>query len=77
MEEPQSTATTASNRPRISPGGFPRLWRLSQKELREILRDRRTIVTLVLMPILDSDDDDELDDDIDEDLPGDDEEDID
>lgn len=29
-----------------------RLWRLCQKELRESLRDRRTIVTLVLMPIL-------------------------
>jgi sodium transport system permease protein len=29
-----------------------RLWRLAQKELREILRDRRTIITLVLMPIL-------------------------
>src|ERR1700759_5047470 len=29
-----------------------RLWRLVLKELREILRDRRTIVTLVVMPIL-------------------------
>jgi ABC-2 type transport system permease protein/sodium transport system permease protein len=29
-----------------------RLWRLSLKELREILRDRRTIFTLVLMPLL-------------------------
>jgi len=29
-----------------------RLWRLVLKELREIFRDRRTIVTLVLMPIL-------------------------
>ena len=29
-----------------------RLWRLCQKELRETLRDRRTIVTLVLMPLL-------------------------
>ena len=29
-----------------------RLWRLCQKELRETLRDRRTIVTLLLMPIL-------------------------
>ena len=32
--------------------GNGRLWRLCQKELRESLRDRRTIVTLVLMPIL-------------------------
>ncbi len=29
-----------------------RLWRLCQKELRESLRDRRTIITLVMMPIL-------------------------
>ncbi len=29
-----------------------RLWRLCQKELRESLRDRRTLFTLVLMPIL-------------------------
>ncbi len=28
------------------------LWRLAQKELRETLRDRRTIVTLVLMPLI-------------------------
>src|SRR5687768_12293104 len=28
------------------------LRRLAQKELREILRDRRTIITLVLMPLL-------------------------
>lgn len=32
--------------------GNGRLWRLCQKELRESLRDRRTIVTLILMPIL-------------------------
>ncbi|MFT5527579.1 MAG: sodium transport system permease protein [Pirellulaceae bacterium] len=31
---------------------FGRLQRLCRKELREILRDRRTIVTLVLMPLL-------------------------
>src|SRR4051794_22791343 len=31
---------------------FARLKRLVQKELREILRDRRTIITLVVMPIL-------------------------
>ena len=28
------------------------LWRLARKELRETLRDRRTMVTLVLMPLL-------------------------
>ncbi len=48
--EPQS-----SNRGRRNGGGRQqagRLWRLVLKELREILRDRRTIVTLVVMPIL-------------------------
>ena len=30
----------------------PRWWRLCVKELREILRDRRTIITLVAMPLL-------------------------
>jgi ABC-2 type transport system permease protein/sodium transport system permease protein len=29
-----------------------RLWRFARKELREILRDRRTVLTLVLMPLL-------------------------
>ena len=29
-----------------------RVFRLARKELREILRDRRTIVTLIAMPIL-------------------------
>ena len=48
--EPQS-----SNRDRRTAAGRQqagRLWRLVLKELREILRDRRTIVTLVVMPIL-------------------------
>ena len=31
---------------------FDRLRRLTVKELREILRDRRTVVTLILMPLL-------------------------
>ena len=29
-----------------------RLWRFTLKELREVLRDRRTIMTLILMPLL-------------------------
>jgi len=29
-----------------------RIWRLSLKELRETLRDRRTVITLLLMPVL-------------------------
>ncbi len=33
-------------------GDLGRLWRLSLKELRETLRDRRTIITLLLMPLL-------------------------
>ena len=34
------------------PNAFKRLFRLARKELVEILRDRRTIITLVLMPLL-------------------------
>src|ERR1700704_2421449 len=34
------------------PLSFTRIWRLARKELREILRDRRTILTLVAMPLL-------------------------
>ncbi len=51
-----------SDDPTHSTGGTPRtatgrrqagrLWRLVLKELRETLRDRRTIITLVVMPIL-------------------------
>lgn len=37
---------------RISVGSPGRIQRLARKELRETLRDRRTVVTLVLMPIL-------------------------
>ncbi|HEX6987134.1 MAG TPA: hypothetical protein VF170_17275, partial [Planctomycetaceae bacterium] len=43
----------AAESPDASPGGFSpaRLARLARKELRETLRDRRTILTLVLMPL--------------------------
>ena len=34
------------------PSGLLRLARLCRKELREIVRDRRTIFTLILMPLL-------------------------
>jgi ABC-2 type transport system permease protein/sodium transport system permease protein len=37
---------------RLSGFSWARQWRLTRKELAETLRDRRTIVTLVLMPIL-------------------------
>lgn len=37
---------------RLSGFSLARQWRLTRKELAETLRDRRTIVTLVLMPIL-------------------------
>lgn len=33
-------------------GTLRRLWRFSRKELRESLRDRRTLITLMLMPLL-------------------------
>jgi sodium transport system permease protein len=33
-------------------GGVGRLARLIRKELSEILRDRRTVITLVFMPLL-------------------------
>ena len=39
----------AAARPRV---GLGRLARLALKELRETLRDRRTVFTLVLMPLL-------------------------
>nr|MBA3315740.1 hypothetical protein [Planctomycetaceae bacterium] len=35
----------------LHPGSPARLLRLARKELRETLRDRRTILTLVLMPL--------------------------
>jgi ABC-2 type transport system permease protein/sodium transport system permease protein len=37
---------------RLSGFSFARQWRLTRKELAETLRDRRTIVTLVIMPLL-------------------------
>lgn len=43
-------AATPRQRKEVRPA--VRLWRLTQKELRETLRDRRTIITLVLMPLL-------------------------
>src|SRR5687768_2134987 len=47
---PHSSESTAGYAGRRQLSG--RLWRLVVKELREILRDRRTIITLVVMPIL-------------------------
>lgn len=44
------THTTAGNNPRRE--STSRAWRLARKELREILRDRRTVLTLILMPLL-------------------------
>ena len=46
-----SQASTAV-RPDPSHFGVARVLRLARKELRETLRDRRTIITLVLMPLL-------------------------
>src|SRR5689334_11490144 len=45
----------ADERPPTVTGGsvaLTRWWRMTLKELREILRDRRTIITLVGMPLL-------------------------
>lgn len=36
----------------MNPNSLRRLWRLSQKELKETSRDRRTIITLLMMPLL-------------------------
>ncbi len=48
---PEPSVETPSRR-RSGSNALARALRLAQKELREILRDRRTIITLVLMPIL-------------------------
>ena len=45
----ENSPRSNAGRPEVGPG---RLARLTLKELRETLRDRRTIVTLVLMPLL-------------------------
>lgn len=56
--EPMSNGNASRGRAEVAPGWrdrreiFGRLARLSLKELREILRDRRTIVTLVVMPLV-------------------------
>lgn len=39
-------------RPLVRRAGVGRIFRLTRKELRETLRDRRTVITLVLMPLL-------------------------
>jgi sodium transport system permease protein len=49
---PDSTAAAAPGRAAAPAAGLARLTRLTRKELRETLRDRRTIVTLVFMPLL-------------------------
>lgn len=46
------TLATASLNHHSRSARLRRFWRLTRKELREILRDRRTILTLVLMPLL-------------------------
>ena len=55
--EPNNENTAAGVTPESGPqfrhgSQFQRLCRLARKEIVEILRDRRTIITLVLMPIL-------------------------
>src|SRR3954454_8760587 len=50
MSEGGSLPTSPARR--LSGFSFARQWRLTRKELAETLRDRRTIVTLVIMPLL-------------------------
>jgi ABC-2 type transport system permease protein/sodium transport system permease protein len=53
MSDPSPAADAEPTSARRSLLGSPgRIQRLARKELRETLRDRRTIITLVLMPIL-------------------------
>ncbi|MDA9778195.1 hypothetical protein N9D38_07115, partial [Rubripirellula sp.] len=44
------TVEASASRRRLYRAG--RLWRMYRKELRETLRDRRTMITLLLMPLL-------------------------
>ena len=50
-DSPTATACATPALPAIRQW-MGRLWRLMLKELRETLRDRRTIITLVVMPTL-------------------------
>lgn len=52
MSEQQSMSQQASQQQTPPPVFKPRVWRIVRKELREILRDRRTILTMVVMPLL-------------------------
>ncbi len=52
MNEPSSSARPAHPSSLTTRGSLRRVARLAAKELREILRDRRTIITLILMPLL-------------------------
>lgn len=53
MSEPSSPLNSPQPAARVTRASAGvRLWRLARKELRETLRDRRTIITLVLMPLL-------------------------
>ena len=47
-----SHASPSTSPPTMPGFSAARVLRLAQKELRETLRDRRTIITLVLMPLL-------------------------
>lgn len=53
MNDASSTATSSERVARpMQEIGLARVGRLARKELRETLRDRRTIITLVVMPLL-------------------------
>ena len=46
------TVSDSGSEQQSGAGATLRAWRLARKELREILRDRRTVLTLILMPLL-------------------------
>ena len=51
VRKPDASCHVASAN-QLRPFSSLRWWRMTQKELREILRDRRTIITLIGMPLL-------------------------
>ncbi|MFN5708602.1 MAG: hypothetical protein ACK48X_11175, partial [Planctomycetota bacterium] len=50
--ENESTSVARGNSTPRRRGRLSQIWRLATKELKETLRDRRTIVTLVAMPLI-------------------------
>lgn len=51
-DRPPSKSSMGTLAGAIRPGRWGQIWRLATKELKETLRDRRTLVTLVVMPLI-------------------------